>query len=158
LTPLIQTSTESEEIPVDKVEGMPDVAGLLDNFKPSGERYTLAARISGPAQTAFPDGPPKPKDEQKSSDATATDTATKKDDPAKLDEPPQLKEAKQPINVIVIGDTDMLDDRFWAQTSEFFGQQVIVPTASNGDFVANALEVLAGGNDLISLRSRGTAA
>jgi len=156
-TPLMQTSTESEEIPVDKVEGMPDVAGLLDDFRPSGERYTLAARISGPAETAFPDGPPKSKDEQKASDATATD-ATKKDDPAKTDEPPQLKEAKQPINVIVVGDTDMLDDRFWAQTSEFFGRQVIVPTASNGDFVANALEVLAGGNDLISLRSRGTAA
>jgi ABC-type uncharacterized transport system involved in gliding motility auxiliary subunit len=156
-TPLIQTSTDSEEIPVDKVEGMPDVQGLLDGFKPSGERYALAARISGPAETAFPDGPPKPKEEQKSSDAATTDAA-KKDDPAKTDATPQLKEAKQPINVIVVSDTDMLDDRFWAQTSDFFGQQVIVPTASNGDFLANALEVLAGGNDLVNLRSRGTAA
>jgi gliding motility-associatede transport system auxiliary component len=157
--PLIQTSTESEEIPVDKVEGMPDVAGLLDSFKPTGERYALAARVSGPAQTAFPDGPPKPKEEQKSSAAqpAATDAA-KKDDPADPAAAPQLKEAKQPINVIVVADTDILDDRFWAQTSDFFGQQVVVPTASNGDFVANALEVLAGGNDLISLRSRGTAA
>jgi len=141
------------------VEGMPDVAGLLDNFKSSGERYTLAARITGPAETAFPDGPPKPKEDQKSSAAqpAATDAA-KKDDPAETVAAPQLKEAKQPINVIVVADTDMLDDRFWAQTSDFFGQQVVVPTASNGDFVANALEVLAGGNDLISLRSRGTAA
>jgi ABC-type uncharacterized transport system involved in gliding motility auxiliary subunit len=156
--PLIRTSTESEEIPVDKVEGMPDVAALLDNFKPTGERYTLAARISGPAQTAFPDGPPKPKEEQKSSDAQpATTDAAKKDDPANP-AAAQIKEAKQLINVIVVADTDMLDDRFWAQTSDFFGQQVVVPTASNGDFVANALEVLAGGNDLISLRSRGTAA
>ena len=156
-TPMIQTSTESEAIPEEKVEGMPDVQGLLDNFKPSGERYTLAARITGPAQTAFPEGPPKPKDEQKSSDAASTDAA-KQDDPAKTDDAPQLKEAKQPINVIVVSDTDMLDDRFWAQTSDFFGQQVIVPTASNGDFIANALEVLAGGNDLVNLRSRGTAA
>ena len=157
LTPLIRTSADSEEIPADKVEGMPDVQGLLDNFKPSGERYTLAARISGPAQTAFPDGPPKAKDEPKSSDASATD-ASKKADPATADDTPQIKEAKQPINVIVVSDTDMLNDRFWAQTQDFFGQQVIVPTASNGDFVANALEVLAGGNDLVSLRSRGTAA
>ena len=156
-TPLIHTSADSEEIPADRVAGMPDVQGLLDNFKPSGERYALAARISGPAQTAFPDGPPKPKDEQKSSDASAADT-TKKADPAKADDTPQIKEAKQPINVIVVSDTDMLNDRFWAQTQDFFGQQVIVPTASNGDFVANALEVLAGGNDLVSLRSRGTAA
>jgi ABC-type uncharacterized transport system involved in gliding motility auxiliary subunit len=156
--PLIQTSADAEEIPADKVEGMPDVAGLLDDFKPTGERYTLAARISGPAQTAFPDGPPKAKEEQKSSDAQPAAETPKKDDAGKSADAPQLKEAKQPINVIVVGDTDILDDRFWAQTSDFFGQQVVVPIASNGDFIANALEVLAGGNDLISLRSRGTAA
>jgi ABC-type uncharacterized transport system involved in gliding motility auxiliary subunit len=33
-----------------------------------------------------------------------------------------------------------------------------VPVANNGDFVSNAVDMLAGGNDLISLRSRGTAA
>jgi len=155
LTPLIQTSTDSEQIPVEKVQGMPDVAGLLDSFKPSGQRYVLAARVTGPAQTAFPDGPPKPKDEKKPDEAQAGADPAKKDDIAN---PPQLKEAKEPINVIVVGDTDILDDRFWAQTQDFFGQQVVVPVASNGDFVANALEVLAGGNDLVSLRSRGTAA
>jgi ABC-type uncharacterized transport system involved in gliding motility auxiliary subunit len=52
----------------------------------------------------------------------------------------------------------MLADRFWVQTSDFFGQSVAVPTANNADLVANALEVLAGGNDLISLRTRGTSA
>jgi ABC-type uncharacterized transport system involved in gliding motility auxiliary subunit len=46
----------------------------------------------------------------------------------------------------------------WIQSQDFFGQRVVVPTANNGDFVANAVEVLAGGNDLISLRSRGTSA
>jgi ABC-type uncharacterized transport system involved in gliding motility auxiliary subunit len=35
---------------------------------------------------------------------------------------------------------------------------VAIPTANNGDFVANAVEVLAGGNDLVGLRSRGTSA
>ncbi|MGE5201916.1 MAG: GldG family protein, partial [Acidobacteriota bacterium] len=152
--PLIQTSTQSEEIPADKVQGIPDVAGLLDGFKASGQRLTLAARITGPASTAFPDGPPKAKDE-KAPDASKDDA--KKDD-AKPESASQIKEAKEPINVIVVADTDILDDRFWAQVQDFFGQQVIVPTAGNGDFVANAVEVLSGGNDLISLRSRGTAA
>ena len=151
--PLIQTSTQSEEIPADKVAGMPDVAGLLDGFKASGQRMTLAARITGSASTAFPDGPPKAKDEKPDA---SKDDATK--DEAKQEPAAQLKEAKEPINVIVVADTDILDDRFWAQVQDFFGQQVIVPTAGNGDFVANALEVLSGGNDLISLRSRGTAA
>ena len=52
----------------------------------------------------------------------------------------------------------MLDDRFWVQKQDFFGQRVVVPTANNGDFVANAIEVLAGGDDLVGLRSRGTSA
>ena len=43
-------------------------------------------------------------------------------------------------------------------TQNFFGRQVTVPTADNGDFVANAIEVLAGGEDLIGLRGRGTTA
>src|SRR6185437_15717608 len=70
----------------------------------------------------------------------------------------QLLKSKQPINVVVVADTDMLDDRLWVQRSDFFGQHVAMPTANNGDFVANAVESLAGGNDLISLRSRGTSA
>jgi ABC-type uncharacterized transport system involved in gliding motility auxiliary subunit len=162
-TPLITTSTESEEIPVEKVEGLPDVAGLLNDFKSGGQKLTLAARVSGPADTAFPDGPPKPasadKDKDKSKEAAkapekpADEKDTKKD--AK-EATPQLKTAAQPINVVVVGDTDILDDRFWVQVQDFFGQRVAIPNANNGDFVANAIEVLSGGNDLISLRSRGT--
>jgi len=157
MVPLLETSTDSEEIPVDKIQGMPDVTGLLDNFKPSGKHLVLAARITGPAATAFPDGPPKPAEAKKEDDKKPADDPAKPGDAAKPVETAQIKEAKQPINVIVVGDTDILDDRFWAQTQDFFGQQVVVPVASNGDFVANAVEVLAGGNDLISLRSRGTA-
>ena len=47
---------------------------------------------------------------------------------------------------------------FWVQVQDFFGQRVAVPSAGNGDFVANAIDVLSGGNDLIGLRSRGTSA
>ena len=69
-----------------------------------------------------------------------------------------IKTSAQPINIVVVADTDMLDDRFWVQTQDFFGQRITMPTANNGDFVANAVEVLAGGNDLVGLRSRGTSA
>src|SRR6202008_808915 len=67
-------------------------------------------------------------------------------------------QSAKPINVVVVADTDMLDDRFWLEKQEFFGQRLLVPTANNGDFVANAIEVLAGGEDLVGLRSRGTSA
>ena len=43
----------------------------------------------------------------------------------------------------------------WVQAQEFFGERVLVPTTSNGDFLINALDNLAGSKDLISLRSRG---
>ena len=45
-------------------------------------------------------------------------------------------------------------------TIEWVNKDVFVhtATANNGDFVANAIEVLAGGEDLVGLRSRGTSA
>jgi ABC-type uncharacterized transport system involved in gliding motility auxiliary subunit len=137
--PLMQTSDEAEQIPVDKVKGLPDVAELLAHFRPEGRRFVLAAHVTGKAATAFPDGAPQG---------------------APTGEPPgePLKESSQPINVVVAADTDMLDARFWAETRDFFGRQVVVPVANNSDFVANAVEVLAGGQDLVDLRSRGTVA
>jgi ABC-type uncharacterized transport system involved in gliding motility auxiliary subunit len=162
--PLISTSPDSMAIPVEKVQGqMPDIAGLLQGFKAGGKPLVLAAHVTGPADTAFPDGPPKdekPKDEKK--DAKPDDKAapapaadTKKDVPPL---PPQIKTAAKPINVVLVADTDILEDRFWEQSQDFFGQTVTVPIANNGDFLANAIGALAGGDDLISLRSRGTSA
>jgi gliding motility-associatede transport system auxiliary component len=141
-TPLISTSADAMEIPANKFQ-TPDPAALLNDYKSGGKLLVLAAHVTGPASTAFPNGPPMAKD------AAAT--------PAKH-QPPQIKTATQPINVVAIADTDILDDHFWVQLQNFFGQRVAVPTAGNGDFVTNAIDVLAGGNDLISLRSRGTSA
>jgi ABC-type uncharacterized transport system involved in gliding motility auxiliary subunit len=161
-TPLISTSTDSMPIPVEKIQaagGVPDIGGLLRDFKQDGKALTLAARVTGPAVTAFPDGPPK--DEKKDADKNAGGkdaSATPAPPPAAPAGPPQLKTSVQPINVVVVGDTDILEDRFWVQAQDFFGQNVVIPVANNGDFVANAIDVLAGGNDLISLRSRGTSA
>ncbi|HKW54577.1 MAG TPA: Gldg family protein [Stellaceae bacterium] len=165
-TPLITTSEDSEEIPVDKVEGLPDVAGLLSDFKSDNKKLTLAAQITGPAKTAFPDGPPKAatSDKDKGDKDKEKNGAT---EPAKTDAakpegqesaPAQVKASAQPIHVIVVADTDILDDRFWVQVQDFFGQRVAIPTAGNGDFVTNAVDVLSGGNDLIGLRTRGTSA
>ena len=132
--PLLTTSPNSEKIPVDKVKGLPAVGELLAHFRPDDTKYAIAAHITGAADSAFPNG--------------------------LAGAPPGLHVAasKQPINVVVAADTDMLDDRFWAQTHDFFGQRVVVPSAANGDFVANAIEVLAGGEDLVGLRSRGSSA
>jgi ABC-type uncharacterized transport system involved in gliding motility auxiliary subunit len=145
--PLIQTSTDAEKIPVDKVKGLPDVAELLAHFRPEQRQFVLAAHITGDIATAFPDGKPA---------AKPADPHAPPKDPAPAAAP--LAQSTQPANIVIVADTDMLDDRFWAQTRDFFGQHVVEPVANNGDFLANAVEVLAGGQDLVDLRSRGTVA
>jgi ABC-type uncharacterized transport system involved in gliding motility auxiliary subunit len=165
--PLIRTSLDSTKIPAEKLTGgLPDVAGLLAQFKPDNKRYILAAHVTGMADSAFPDGPPKPPEPAKpegADPAEAKDGESDSPQPKSAETPAapaveSLKQSAQPINIIVVADTDMLDDKFWVQKQEFFGQRVVVPAANNGDFVANAIEVLAGGEDLVGLRSRGTSA
>ncbi|HXE17271.1 MAG TPA: Gldg family protein [Stellaceae bacterium] len=143
-TPLVFTTEQSQIVGVDKVAGFPQIDVLLDQFKPSGHKLAIAARVTGPADTAFPNGPPKP--------PPATDKAAK---PAP--EPAQIKTAQKPINVVAVADTDLLSDRFWVDIQDFVGQHVAVPNANNGDLVTNAIDVLSGGDELIGLRTRGTA-
>jgi ABC-type uncharacterized transport system involved in gliding motility auxiliary subunit len=149
LTPLIQTSAQSTQIDVDKVKMQPDPAAILANFKSDDTRYILATRVSGPVKTAFPDGPPlEPKKE-----------GEENKEPAPVAPPgEQIKESRAPVNLIVVADTDMLEDRFWAQVQDFFGQRVVIPSASNGDFVVNAIDNLLGSDEMISLRTRGQSA
>ena len=162
IEPLITTSPDSTKIPADKLAALPDVAGLLSEFKSDNKRYILAAHVTGMVDSAFPDGPPKPPEPAKP-EAAAKPEATDPPGDAPSENPAAtpadwIKTSVQPINVVVVADTDLLDDRFWVETQDFFGQRVAIPTANNGDFVANAVEVLAGGNDLVGLRSRGTSA
>jgi ABC-type uncharacterized transport system involved in gliding motility auxiliary subunit len=101
-------------------------------------------------KSAFPDGPPK--DNSAKKDA-------KKDDAKKAVKPkPHLKASVKPVNLIIVADTDFIADLFWLQTQDLFGQQVIVPTANNADFVVNAADNLSGSSSLIGLRSRGLSA
>lgn len=145
---LLQSSSDSELIDAAQLKSapVPDVLGLLHDFKSTGQRYVIAARVTGSADTAFPDGPPK-----------AADADKAKPDAPKPPSKPQLKVAKEPINVVVVADSDILDDRFWVNFQDFMGRRVGTPIANNGDFVQNAVDSLAGSSDLIGLRSRGSA-
>lgn len=165
--PLITTSAQSAPIEVAQLGtgpgGQPDILSIVRSFKPTFEGLVLAARIGGEASSAFPDGPPKPPapKEGEPKEGEAKPPTPKEGEQPKADAkplPPHLAKSAKPINVVVVGDTDLLDDRFWVQVQDFFGQRVAVPTANNADFVANALDFLAGGGDLIGLRGRGTSA
>ena len=153
--PLMMTGPRAMALELRKVQSGPDILGLLREYKPEGKRLTLAARITGAAKTAFPDGPP-PIEAAPANPATGAPTETT---PPVDDRPAQIKESgSEGINVIVVGDADMLNERFWARVQDVFGQQVLVPFANNGNFVINALDNLTGSNALIKLRARGQAA
>jgi ABC-type uncharacterized transport system involved in gliding motility auxiliary subunit len=132
--PLLQSSTDAELLPTERLRMLADPASLLDDFKPTGRRYTIAARVTGTVHTAFPAGPP------------AGVTLA----PGQLD----LKSSTRPLNLIVFADADMLSDLLWLRGRDFFGQRMTQAFASNGDMVQNALDNLAGSADLISVRGR----
>lgn len=177
--PLATSSTESMLFEADLLRFGPNPENLLKNFEPDEQSYVLAARVSGPARTAFPDGPPKDETKEEGSatpagqgngETTSVDedaetsqsgetSATAEAAPAEDTEPepakPHLTESTRDINVIVVADSDFLYDQFWISQQNFLGQNLFVATAANGDMIANALDNLAGSDDLISLRSRG---
>jgi len=129
ITPLIQSSTNSMELDQMQFRFGVNPITLLQNFKSNGKKLNIAVRINGIAKTAFPDGV----DGQKES----------------------IKESKEPINVIAVADTDMLEDKFWVTIQNFLGQKIASPRANNDAFLINAIDNLSGSNDLISLRTRG---
>ncbi len=127
--PLITSSTLAMPLDSFQFQFLRDPADLQKDFAATGEKYLLAARFSGKANSAYPDG----------IDGFEGD----------------LVAATDQLNVILVADTDMLSDRLWVQVQNFFGQKIASPFANNGDFVVNALDNLGGSTALISVRSRG---
>ncbi|HEY2779455.1 MAG TPA: Gldg family protein [Steroidobacteraceae bacterium] len=134
--PLLMSSTSAEPMPAQRFNALVDPASLRDGFKSTGIRYTLAARITGPVDSAYPNGPPP---DQK---------------PAAGPPVPHLTKSTSPANIVVIADTDLMMDYLWVQQRQFLGQRVAQAFANNGDFIANVLDNLSGSSALISIRGR----
>jgi ABC-type uncharacterized transport system involved in gliding motility auxiliary subunit len=128
--PLIQSTQDSDLMDVGAYIKTQDPEELAKVYQSDNQSYVLATRLSGQADSAFMQVP-------EGLEMTEIKTSTNK------------------LNVILVGDTDMLADRFWVQKSNFFGQTISTPFANNGDFVTNAVENLGGSDALISIRSRG---
>jgi ABC-type uncharacterized transport system involved in gliding motility auxiliary subunit len=103
--------------------------------------------------SAFPDGRP-------AEEASETAAESEAQSSEKVDPPgairPHRGASSEPVNLIVVADTDFLQDRFWVTVQEFLGSRIAVPTAANAAFVVNALDNLTGSSDLISVRNRGS--
>ena len=161
VTPILTTSSEAMVVATEKVGMASDPVALLRSYVPGGKSLMLAARLSGEAKTAFPDGVPKPdekKDAEKKDD-TRTDSAAAKDEAKPADAaktgPGPNHVAAGSLNAIVVADTDLLADRFWVDTRQMMGQEFAIPSAHNAAFILGALENLTGSDALIALRGRG---
>ncbi len=163
--PILETSVDAAEIGAEKVGFGADPLGLLRSYTPGGKKLTLAARLSGEAKSAFPEGKPRAEAPQ-SAEGTAIASTSANASGAKAAEAAAATQAKEEdakanhvasgkINVIVVADSDILADQFWVDRRQLMGQDVVMPAANNAAFVIGALDNLSGNNDLIALRGRG---
>ena len=128
---LVQSSENAAPLDASRLKFLTNPAELMKGFNPSGDRYALAARVTGPAKSAVgaPDG----------------DTVSAS----------HLAESGEPgISVILFADTDLLTDRLWVQKQPFLGRNLVTAFADNGTLVVNAVDNMMGNQDLISIRTR----
>lgn len=124
--PLLQSSEAAMPIGAERVRMLTDPESLYSDFAPTGQRYALAARLTGKLKTAFP---------ERSGDK-------------------HLAESQEAANVVLVADTDLLTDRLWVRVQQFFGQRIADAFADNGNFAINAVDNMVGSGDLISVRTR----
>jgi len=134
--PLLLSSTSAAPLPAERFSALSDPSTLRDGFRPTGVRYALAARLTGPVDSAFPQGLPA---DQK---------------PASGPPLAHMPKSVAPANIVIIADTDLLMDYMWVQTRQMLGQKIAQAFANNGDLIANVLDNLSGSSALISIRGR----
>ena len=141
-TVLMKTSGYSQLVDSFAATAQGDAA--VRGFKPSGTEYALALRLTGKFKTAFPDGKPKADDKAKPL-------------PTKPESAP-LKVSAADNAVVLVGDSDFINDGAAVQIQEIFGQRIVIPRNGNIAFAQALVDQFAGDPDLIKLRSRASAA
>jgi ABC-type uncharacterized transport system involved in gliding motility auxiliary subunit len=123
---LARTSGRTMHMPAAQAMMRPSPYEILQSWPPDGRVETVAARLSGTLQTAFPAGPPE------GADSLA----------------PRIARSARPAEVVIVADTDFLADDF------YIDPQNGGAAADNASFALNAIDVLGGSDALVSLRSR----
>ena len=147
-TPLVQTSAQAGDLQAMTLQfAQPD--DIASKITPSGKK-TVAALITGKFKTAFPDG--EPEDAPKPGDKK---DAAKKPETKDVKKAPHLAESKGTSTLLIVADTDWLFDNYSVRKFNFFGQTAAEPFNDNLAFAANAVDFLAGSEDLVSIRGKG---
>ena len=143
----------SKEIAMEKGEQLATI------IKPSGQSYPIAIRLEGQFKTAFPDGMPKSATNESVSkspvvkaDASKGPASKEADVAAPVSE--VLTQSKENNAVILIADSDFINDNVAVQIQEIFGQRIVYPTNGNLAFLQSLVDQFAGDAALVSLRAR----
>jgi ABC-type uncharacterized transport system involved in gliding motility auxiliary subunit len=141
---LIQSSTNSAL--VNTVQLRFGLEEIRREFQPTPEKYDLAVKIHGNFKTAFPEGKPSQDSDNIEKDNEQAETFS--------DSEKSLKESISSAVIIIVSDTDLLWDDYYLSKQNFLGMELVNFFNDNLDFFLNAVEMLSGGDDLISIRSR----
>lgn len=140
-SPLVSTGPSPSFI--DAAEAVRDMkpGDVLKSYKTAPQPLVLAARLSGPLISAFPNGAPALIEP---SEPGLAELARAEADNALAHISNSITDAE----IVIIADVDMLADDFYIIP----GRGIVV--ADNGAMVLNALDSLSGGGELSRLRSR----
>jgi ABC-type uncharacterized transport system involved in gliding motility auxiliary subunit len=144
---LMKTSSYSQL--VDSFAATAQGEAAVRSFQPSGTEYPLAVRLTGKFKTAFPAGRPKADDKNKPAPVKTAETQA---------DAAQLKVSAADNAVVLVGDSDFINDGAAVQIQEIFGQRIVIPRNGNIAFAQALVDQFAGDPDLIKLRSRASAA
>ncbi len=154
-TVLMKSSAYSQL--VDSFAATAQGEAAIRGFKPSGTEYPLAIRLAGKFRTAFPEGRPTLEDKGDKNAAKAPERKAAKASDAKP-EAAQLKESAGENAVVLVGDSDFINDGAAVQVQEIFGQRIVIPRNGNIAFAQALVDQFAGDPALIKLRGRASAA
>jgi len=110
------------------------------DFAPGGKSLPLALRLAGRFRTAFPGGKPEDKAAQPATAGAA-----------------HIAESARDNAVVLVADTDMLQDGAAVDVQEVFGRRIVVPSNGNLAFAQGLVEQLAADESLLSLKRRASA-
>lgn len=138
--PLLQTGSTPSLIAANIARPGVSPQDIVAQYESRAEAFTLAARLSGMLDTAFPSGPP--------AAASLDPVEAELQRITNQSGGPHQARSTSPVQIILIADTDMLDDSF------YLDPRASSPQADNATLILNALDNLAGGSALLNLRSR----
>jgi ABC-type uncharacterized transport system involved in gliding motility auxiliary subunit len=144
-TPLARTSAQSGDLSAASLQfgGGEDAARALTVNGPR----TLAALVRGKFKSAFPQGRPKETTAGSAPGSPATPETKAADEGV-------LKESAGTSALLIVADTDWLMDSYSVRRVNFLGAQAYEPLNDNLAFASNAVEFIAGAEELISLRGK----